>query len=219
MVLLRSAADLALRAELVSTRLASGRAIDDGELNRLSFSLRRTFQTLGLTGGRGEPAATGSAASVEDRESACERRLSHAVLPAFDGPFASWLGDRRPWTGWRVFLKVLAAEPLNGLEHELYYRCTGRSASPTTPVTEAWVVVGRRGRKSSMAALLAVYQSLYRIWPRAAGETLRTLVIATSKDQAGLIRSYAEAILRSMPGLERQIVGCGLRDDHAQERD
>ena len=114
-----------------------------------------------------------------------------SLLAAFDGPFARWLGDRRPWTAWRVFLKVLAAEPLNGPELELYYRCTGRMSPPTAPVTEAWVVVGRRGRKSSMAALLAVYQSVYRIWPRAAGETLRTLV---GRDQQG--PGWADPVLR-----------------------
>ena len=68
-VLLRSAADLALRAKSVSTRLASGRAIDDGELNRLSFSLRRTLQMLGLTGGTAEPADDRARRELlEDRE-------------------------------------------------------------------------------------------------------------------------------------------------------
>jgi hypothetical protein len=133
--------------------------------------------------------------------------LTATLLEAFDGPFAPWLGNAADWSAWRTFLKVLTAEPLAEDEQELFRTCTGRTEPPSVPVTEAWCVVGRRGRKSSMAALLAVYWSVHKRWPRAPGETLRTIVIANSKDQAGLIKSYAEAILRSRPGLERLIEG------------
>jgi hypothetical protein len=47
-VLLRSAADLALTAERLSAEIAAGRAIDTGELGRISFSLRRTLASLGM---------------------------------------------------------------------------------------------------------------------------------------------------------------------------
>jgi hypothetical protein len=132
-------------------------------------------------------------------------RRRPTLVEAFDSVFAPWLGDPEPWAAWRTFIKVLTAEPLEADELELFRACTGRTEPPSAPVTEVWCAVGRRGRKSSMAALLAVYQSVHREWPRAPGETLRTLVVATSKDQAGLIKSYAEAILRSRPGLERLI--------------
>jgi hypothetical protein len=130
------------------------------------------------------------------------------LLDAWDGPFALWLGDPAPWAAWRTFIKVLSAEPLEDPdEWRLFEECTGRTTPPAEPPTEAWCIVGRRGRKSAVAAVLAVYQSVHRRWPRAPGETLRTIVVANTKDQAALVKSYAEAILRSRPGFTRLIVG------------
>lgn len=130
------------------------------------------------------------------------------LLDAWRGPFSAWLGDLEVWRPWEVFCKVLSARPLDDPdEWRLFEECTGRTTPPAEPVTEAWAIVGRRGRKSATAAVLAVYQSVHRHWPRAPGETLRTIVVANSKDQAALVKSYAEAILRSRPGLARMIDG------------
>jgi hypothetical protein len=52
------------------------------------------------------------------------------VVEAFDGPFALWRGDPAGWSAWRVFLKAIAAVPLEAGEVELFERCTGRSAPP-----------------------------------------------------------------------------------------
>jgi hypothetical protein len=60
------------------------------------------------------------------------------VVEAFDGPFALWRGDPVEWSSWRVFLKCLAAVPLEEGELELFERCTGRARPPSEPVTEAW---------------------------------------------------------------------------------
>jgi hypothetical protein len=70
-------------------------------------------------------------------------------------------------------------------------------------VSGAWVLVGKRGRKSATAALVGVYQAVYPDWSKyvAKGEADRGLIVSVSKDQAGLVRSYAEAILRSRPGV------------------
>jgi hypothetical protein len=40
----------------------------------------------------------------------------------------------------------------------VYQRCTGRQEPPEQPAREGWVVVGRRGGKSRVAALVAVFQ-------------------------------------------------------------
>jgi hypothetical protein len=131
------------------------------------------------------------------------------IVEALDGPFAAWLGDPAEWAPWRVVLKAMAALPLEEGELGLYRECTGRQEPPAEPAKEMWFIVGRRGRKSATAALLAVYQAVYVDWSayRAPGETVRVLIVANSKDQAALVRSYAEAILRSRAGLERLIAG------------
>jgi hypothetical protein len=46
--LLRSAASLALASETLAAQLVTGKRVDDGELNQLSGSLRRTLMSLGL---------------------------------------------------------------------------------------------------------------------------------------------------------------------------
>lgn len=126
------------------------------------------------------------------------------IRDILEGPFAPWLGDS-DWTPWYSFLMALRGEAMTETERRIFRRCTGRTTMPSTPFGEAWVVVGRRGRKSAIAAVLATYLALYGQWPRAQGETVRVLVVAVSKDQAKLIRSYAEAILASRPAFQRRI--------------
>src|SRR5260370_29835728 len=90
-------------------------------------------------------------------------------------------------------------------EATIYRKCRGRQDLPTKPFNEAWVIAGRRARKSAIAAVLGCYFAVYRKWPRASGETVRVLIVAVSKDQAKLVRNYCEAILESRPGLKRLI--------------
>lgn len=125
------------------------------------------------------------------------------IVEAVDGPFASWLGDPAEWLPWRIFLKTLAAVPLADDERDLFRRCTGRDAEFSEPVSEAWVVVGRRGRKSAVAALLGVHAAVHVDWSAviAPGETARVVVVAVDKGQARIVKSYAEAILASDPTL------------------
>lgn len=131
------------------------------------------------------------------------------VVEAFDGPLAAWLGDPDEWAPWRTFLKTLAAVPLDPAERPLFERCTGRTKEFDAPVSETWAVVGRRGRKSAVAAVLAVHSAVHVDWSVciAPGETARVLVVAVDKNQARIVRSYAEAILRSHPEYEALIAG------------
>jgi hypothetical protein len=121
-----------------------------------------------------------------------------------EGPFANWIGGG-DWTPWLAFLAALRGEPMTAAERALYVQCTGRRDRPREPCNEAWVIVGRRGRKSAIAAVLGCYFAIYQDWPRAAGETVRVLIVAVSKDQAKIVRGYCEAILESRPGLKRLI--------------
>ncbi len=125
----------------------------------------------------------------------------HDVL---QGPFANWLGDD-DWTPWFAFMAALRGEPMTRDERKFYRRCTRRQDRPRHPFGEAWVVVGRRGRKSAVAAIIGCYMAVYGKWPRAAGETVRMLIIAVNKDQAKIVRGYCQAILESRPGLARLI--------------
>ena len=60
------------------------------------------------------------------------------------------------WSAWRTVLKALFALPPTADDLVRYSTHTGRSTWPSMPAREAWLVVGRRGGKSRMAALVAV---------------------------------------------------------------
>jgi hypothetical protein len=47
---------------------------------------------------------------------------------------------------------------------ELYRKHTGRNTSPTQPLHEAWLVVGRRGGKSFVLATIAVFLACFKDW-------------------------------------------------------
>ncbi len=58
------------------------------------------------------------------------------------------------WRAWRVFLKALFALPMSDDELAIYKQHTGRTAPPSAPNNEAWLVIGRRGGKSFALARL-----------------------------------------------------------------
>jgi Terminase large subunit, ATPase domain len=128
------------------------------------------------------------------------------IAEVLDGPFAEWLGEA-DWRPWRAYLGALRGEPLSPYEAALFRQCTGRQSLPSKAFKESWICVGRKGRKSATAGLIAVFAAVHLKWQRAAGETLRVMVIALSKDQARLVLDYAHAILMSRPGLARLVVG------------
>ena len=64
---------------------------------------------------------------------------------------------RSSWAPWRAFLKALFALPMDAAELDLYRRHTERLTPPTKSFNEAALVIGRRGGKSRILALVAVY--------------------------------------------------------------
>ena len=66
------------------------------------------------------------------------------------------------WSAWRAFLAALFGLPMSDDQVAIYRRHTGRQRPPEASAREAWVVVGRRGGKSRVAALVAVYLALFR---------------------------------------------------------
>src|SRR5262249_60206900 len=138
------------------------------------------------------------------RRPAARPHLMKTIREILQGPFAEWLAHD-DWRPWHAFLSAFRGEPMSPYEANLFRKCTGRQSVPDKSYREGWVVVGRKGRKSAIAGALSVYAAVYGQWKRAAGETLRVVGIALSKDQARLVLDYAAAILESPPGLARPI--------------
>jgi hypothetical protein len=82
---------------------------------------------------------------------------------------------------------------------ELFRQCTGRAVAPTAPVKSLFLVCGRRGGKSFLMALIAVYLAVFRDWrgKLAPGERAIVLLVAGDRQQAKILYRYIVGILNA----------------------
>lgn len=111
------------------------------------------------------------------------------------------------WRAWRVFLKALFGLEMDAEDLEIYRKHTGRKREPTKALGEAWVAAGRRGGKSRVGALLAVFLACFRDYSKvlAAGERGVVMVLANDRKQAQVVFKYIKALLQ-VPLLSRLVV-------------
>lgn len=110
------------------------------------------------------------------------------------------------WAAWRAFLAAVFGLPMSAAEAATFTRCTGRQAPPVRQVREAWMVVGRRGGKSRIAALLIVYLAFFRTYSLAPGERGVVMVLAADRRQARVIFRYVKALIEAVPMLRELLV-------------
>jgi len=133
------------------------------------------------------------------------------ILDAMHDPalFGPWFKQRRSWRAWEVFLAALFGLPLDGEDAAaIFARHTGRTAVPTSAAREAWVIVGRRGGKSRIAALVAVFLACFRDYRHvlAPGEAATLAVIAADRRQARTVMRYLSGFLDAVPMLKALVV-------------
>ena len=121
------------------------------------------------------------------------------------------LGDLASWANWLVILKAAFALPLDETEAEAFKTLAGGRAVPGERVQELWAVAGRRGGKSRMAALLAIYLACFFVYRKllAPGEVGHVIIVSPTKSQSRAIRDYCEGFLTASPILKKQIVESG----------
>ena len=112
----------------------------------------------------------------------------------------------KSWDNWKTFLKSLFNISLTKTEAETFRQFTHR-IRPSTHTTEAWLVVGRRGGKSLIAALAAVFLACFRDYSKylSVGERGTVMVIAADRKQARVVMRYVVGFLESVPMLENLI--------------
>jgi Terminase large subunit, ATPase domain len=115
------------------------------------------------------------------------------------------LGDIATWATWLVVLKAAFGHPLTDEELQVFKAVAGGRSLPLKRVRELWVIAGRRGGKSRMAAALAVYFALFVKHRLAGGERGMVLVLAATIDQAQIVFGYTLAFLNNSPVLQREI--------------
>jgi hypothetical protein len=128
------------------------------------------------------------------------------ILHALDDPkvFGPYF-KARTWNAWRVFLAALFGLPLTPDQLVLFKQFTGRTTPPTKPLQEAWLVVGRRGGKSFVLAVIAVFLACFRDWKPylGPGEVGTIMIIAKDRAQARAIKRFISGLLRETPMLRR----------------
>jgi len=112
------------------------------------------------------------------------------------------------WRAWRVFLAALFGLPLTPEDLLVYQRHTGRQTPPKEQAREAWLVVGRRGGKSIISALAAIYLAFFRDYRKilAPGEVGTIMVIAADRRQARTVLRYIDGFIDAVPALARMVV-------------
>ena len=132
-----------------------------------------------------------------------------SILEAMDDThlFAKWFSGSS-WNAWRCFLKALFALPLTDDEMEVFRACTGRTLPPLVQCVYATLIIGRRGGKSRVLGLVAVYLAAFFDWRPylTSGETGCVVIIAADRRQAGIIFRYVRAMIREVPMLAPLIV-------------
>jgi hypothetical protein len=132
------------------------------------------------------------------------------ILDAIDDPalFGPSFKRREHWRAWRAFLAALFGLPMSPEERELFTRHTARESLPSAQAREAWLVVGRRGGKSFIVALIACYLAAFRDYRPflARGERGVVMVLAADRKQARVIFRYVLALSQGVPMLAKLIV-------------
>jgi hypothetical protein len=131
------------------------------------------------------------------------------ILEALSDPqlLGAAFPDASTWTAWRVFQAALFGLPMSEDDLGLYRSCTGRPTPPTSPSREAWVIVGRRGGKSRIAALIGTYLAAFRDYGGilARGERATIPIIACDRRQARTVFRYVAGLFEASPMLASMV--------------
>jgi hypothetical protein len=134
----------------------------------------------------------------------------YSILRAMAEPdlWGGWFKNEASWRPWKTFLASLFGLPLSDIDQALFRDCTGRAGARDDGYTEAWLIVGRRGGKSMILALIACYLAIFRDWARylSLGELGTIKIIATDRRQARVIHRYCRALLTKVPAINDEFV-------------
>jgi hypothetical protein len=132
------------------------------------------------------------------------------ILEAIHDPllFRPLFKDLATWNSWLIVLKAIFALPMDETDRTVFTSLTGRQTPPATQVRESWWVIGRRGGKSFIVGLVAVFLACFFDYRPflGPGEIGVVMVISTDRKQSRVIMRYLTAILNSVPMLRAMIV-------------
>lgn len=131
------------------------------------------------------------------------------ILEACADPqlFGPWFKNRTSWLPWFAFLAALFGLPMDEEQTAIYRKHTGRDAPPETASDEGWLVIGRRGGKSFIMALIGVFLACFRDYREylQPGERATVAVIAADRKQARVILRYVRGMISNIAMLKRMV--------------
>ena len=127
------------------------------------------------------------------------------ILEFMDDPKLSGTQWNEPsWDHWKALLAGFYGLNTDAVK---YYELTKRKPT-VSDFQELWLAIGRRGGKSNISALLAVYEAVFNNHKDklARGEVATIMVIASDKKQARTVFRYVKALLLESPILNQMVV-------------
>jgi len=127
------------------------------------------------------------------------------IIEAMHDPnlFRPFFKELASWHMWVVVLKGIFGLSMTNAERRLFQTLTHRDHPPPQQVEECWLIIGRRGGKSFIVSLIAVYLACFRDYREYLGPGERgvIMIIATDRKQARVIMQYVTALLHGIPML------------------
>jgi hypothetical protein len=120
--------------------------------------------------------------------------------------FGRWFTDAESWAAWFSFLKSMFGLQLSDAELAVFQQCTNRSTPAAGGYLEATLVIGRRGGKSLILAVIAAFLAAFYDWSPflTGGERGTIIIVATNRKQGRAIFQYLKEML-SIPLLSGMI--------------
>jgi len=146
---------------------------------------------------------------VTDRNSGMKRKPS--IIEAIKNPklFGSLPRFKKleTWTNWIVVLKAIFGLPMTAEDLVIFNRYTGRASPPLVGSKENFLIIGRRGGKSFISALIGVFIGCFFSFVEylTTGERGVVLILAVDKAQAKVVFNYCKGIIEAIPALRRMV--------------
>ena len=130
------------------------------------------------------------------------------IIRACNDPalFAPWFKDRASWRAWLAFLRHLFGLVCSPSDLQIIKERTGRLPMKRHRYTEAWLIVGRRGGKSQIVALIAVFLAFFYDWRPylSPGEYGTIIIVAADRLQARTILRYIKGFVDNIPFFKKE---------------
>jgi len=122
--------------------------------------------------------------------------------------FRAFFNDLKTWRSWETYLQALfGLEKPSQAQFRVFQDSTGLRQWPGNAFKESYVVCGRRGGKSTIVSVIAVFLALFRDWSDvlSKGEKGYIFVIAVNKSQGKIIKDKIETLLELQPHFKRLV--------------